>query len=703
MKPEQKKIWQVRVKKLALSYETGWEYLPESEEAGSVLTDIFLEMELENHRRLAKIWEKQEREFLQVVPPGEEEPRRLETALWVKAGEDGDRQWLNRDTRAYTVTEQGELIYFGTVSPLCLSAARLQWIIRRRGLSAWLCYQEGDGFPVSLSENDGRVLDHPVFRWYFPGLCDGHGSFLFSVEFQAAKDYQAAQGLEKGPGGSWSISDGRNNYPGVWQQEGGSFSLKGECPEFAGNLEGGDYELKLELPAGEALSAEWVRALTGEIVLREEAAELASELCLADTGPCGSDSVLPFGREPETGSCFYLACDRAAAGAGGKLVLQFAEEYETEEKGPEPEGKQEQYHKLYGKLYKKYPWLERTEPIRDWRAEETVWEYYDGKLWRLLPGSEDWNTGCHPREPGERQYSVAVPEDISPCSMEGEEHIYLRLRVSRARDAYAAFYRKQIPVLRAIRFRVEERRFLPKRRQIPDFHQAAEEKVCFGFDREVLPDHRWYTGRECLAFRPEQIRGPGELFGRRACWVEVPDPGEELAAFLPNYVTVRQEAEEGEGADPRQIPAQTRFCVETGKLGVLDALSVADARYDRAGAPIRDELKAAEHYFAHFGRLLTVLDLELMLEERYPFFKVKDCSFVPERRELAVKLEMLPYKEAEAFAREEGRLQEVSEWLGSVLQKAGPLWLQGAGVNCSLCGEEDGGQPPERSGAGLRD
>ncbi len=684
MKPEQRKIWQIRVKKLALSYETGWEYLPESDEAGSVLTDIFLEMELENHRRFEKIWEKQEREFLQIVSERKEEPRRLETALWVKAGENGDRQWLNRDTRVYTVTGQGELIYFRTVSPLCLSAARLRWVIRRRGLSAWLCYQEGDTFPVSLSESDGRELAHPVFRWHFPGLCDGHGSFCFSV------DLKEAPVMEQKPGGSWSISDGRNSYPAVWQQESGSFSLKGECPEFAGNLEGVSYELKLELPAGEVLTAEWLRALTGEIALREEAAEIDPELCLAaDTGPCGSDRVLPFGREPEAAACFYLACDRAAAGAARELMLLFTEEYETEEKGPE--GKQEQSRKINGKLFKKYPWLERTEPIQDWQAEETVWEYYDGKLWRSLPDSEEWNTGCHPEEPGERQYSIPIPEDISPCSIEGEEHIYLRLRVSRARGAYAAFYRKRIPVLRAVRFRGGERRYLPESRETADFDETAEGKVYFGFDRDVLPDNCWYTGRECLTFGPEQIRGTGELFGRRACWVEVPDPGVELAAFMPNYVTVRQEAGEGKGSAPGQIPEQTRFCVETGRLGVLDALSVTDARYDRAGAPIRDKVKAAEHYFAHFGRLLTVMDLELMLGERYPFFKVKGCSFSPEGRELEVRLEMLADKEADALPQEEGRLREVSGWLESMLQDSGALWLQGAGVNCILSAEEDGG------------
>ena len=147
-------------------------------------------------------------------------------------------------------------------------------------------------------------------------------------------------------------------------------------------------------------------------------------------------------------------------------------------------------------------------------------------LKQFHPSALSWNTGCHPEEPGERQYSIPIPEDISPCSteklsrppdllrpeskalparipaiireyipvserqysipipedispcsIEGEEHIYLRLRVSRARGAYAAFYRKRIPVLRAVRFRGGERRYLPESRETADFDETPRPVV----------------------------------------------------------------------------------------------------------------------------------------------------------------------------------------------------------------------------------
>lgn len=673
MRADLRKNLQIRVKKLALSYKTGWEYLPESEEAGSVLTDIFLDMELENRKRFERIWEKQEQAFLNIVPRREEEPRRLETALSVKTTDEGDGQWLAADTRVYTVTEQGSLLSFRTVAPLRLAAARLRWVIRRRGLWAWLCYREGDAFPISLSASADRALVRPVFRWRFRRLCDGHHSFSFSVEFREVVD------LSAGLPGSWTISDGREIYPAAWQQSAAGVLLKGESPGFAKNLEEKVYELRLELSDEETLLPGWLKALTGGFSLKEEAATLEPELCLTDIGQGGIDRVLPFGSEPAAASCFYLACDRAAAGASGELTLQFTEEYETEERSPEPEAKE------YGKLYRKYPWLQRTEPVQDWRAEETLWEYFNGRLWCALPGSGDWNTGCRPEEPGERLHRFFIPQDISPCSMEGEEHIYLRLRIDRARGAYASYYRKRIPVLKTIRFHVGERCFEPESWDVPDVREAAEEKVYFGFDRDVVPDNCWFTGKGCRRFEPEQIKGQGERFGRKACWVEVSEEGEELAAFLPNYVVVRQEAGENEGTEPREIPEKTVFYVETGKTGVVDAVSVSDARYDKAGAPVREEKAAAENYFSHFGRLLTVMDMELLMQERYPFFRVEACSFHPERGELEVKLEALPQAEGEEAA--EGRLPEVSEWLCGAVRQMGALWLQEAKVNCILCEE----------------
>lgn len=166
--------------------------------------------------------------------------------------------------------------------------------------------------------------------------------------------------------------------------------------------------------------------------------------------------------------------------------------------------------------------------------------------------------------------------------------------------------------------------------------------------------------------------------------MEIPVEGEELEDFLPNYVAVRQEVEEMKEAEPGQFPKKTAFYVETGKIGVLDAVSVSDAQYDRAGAPVQDEKEAAEHYFSHFGRMLTITDLELLLRERYPFFAVEDWAFCPKRGELEVKLTVLPQAEEGV----DGRLEEVNVWLSGTVRRQGALWLQKAKVRCILSEEK---------------
>lgn len=706
-----RKRWQNRVKKLALAYETGWEYLPESREPGSALTDIFLDMELANMERIEKLWQKQQREFLTVAPEMKELPRRLETALSVKAGEECDGRWLAAGTRVYTVTDQGMLLDLRTVYLLRLTAARLRRIIRRRGLFAWLCYQEGDSFPVSLAVSPDKMLEHPVFCWRFKGLCDGRSSFSFEVEFLKSRLPETALA------GNWTLSDGRKSYPAVWQQSSKGGTLTGECPEYAGNLEGKTYELKLEFHAEETLPGEWPGALAGGLVLREAAADASPEICLTGSGSMSSQRILPFGNAPEEAACLYLACDRAAAGAPDELALQFEEKYETEEKSPEPEP--EEFRKLYGK----YPWLRRRERMQEWRAEETRWEYFDGKLWRTLPGSEGWNTGCRWEDPGERRYCFCVPGDMRPCSVEGEEHIYLRLRVIYAAGAYAPYYRKQIPVLENICFRTKERVLTPEEQDTPDIGRAGEDKLYLGFDREIREDNCWYTGKEPFRFEPNQIKGLGERFGEEACWAEISTGEDELAAFLPNYVPVLQDGaggkEEPGNEDPEQFPGGAAFYVDTGEMGVLDAVSVADARYDRAGAPVRDEAAAAEHYFSHFGRMLTIRDLDLLMGERYPFLKAEECSFDPDGNRLEIRLEVISREENTKNGRsaedgrsvgirtgdgvlaekqaEDGRaagvrigaggpgeivLEEVDVWLTEAIRRMGPLWLQGTEIKC---------------------
>ena len=234
---------QTMIKKLALAYRTGWEYIPEGEEAGSVLTDIFLDMAEGNRRRYEHIWRKQELVFQKVIPEQGYHAGKLSGELAVKASGEEHGKWLEEGSEVYMLQEQGMPVRFQTVGSLQLTSAKLRYAVYCKGLCAWLTY-DSDGeeqSSLALFRQGGKELSRPVFRWYFRALCDGMEDFSFGVEFRRAAR----------PGtllpGRWTVSDGKTIYPADWCQTASGFRLEGSTPEFAKNLRGEMYELRLEL------------------------------------------------------------------------------------------------------------------------------------------------------------------------------------------------------------------------------------------------------------------------------------------------------------------------------------------------------------------------------------------------------------------------------------------------------------------------
>ena len=674
---------QSKVKKLALAYQTGWEYMPGDEEPGSVVTDIFLDMAEDNRQRYSRIWQKQEQVFQGAVPESEKSAGEFAGELAVKVSPEEHGKWLEKGSQAYMETGQGAQICVRTVSPLQLTSAKLQYAIYRKGLCAWLAWEAGQGQDsLALFRQSGKELAHPLFRWYFRGLFDGRADFCFEVKFHR-------KALPAGAlGGKWTVSDGEAVFPAAWKQTEQGYFLEGRTPGFAGNLEGQTYEVRLAVPSEEALSEEWAETLCGGYGLRVGAEEREPGLCITDTAVEGAGQILPFGVSLEEACCCYLSCDRIMAGAEGEILLRFREIFLREERLPEPHSRE------YEKLYKKYPWLGQSETVREWQAEDTFWEYFDGNRWRILPGSDGWKTGCPGRGQGERSFSWRRPRDMKPCVVEGEEHFYIRLRLARVQNAYALYYRKSIPVLEGIRFWAKERLALPERQKIPRPGEMKGESMFLGFDREVTPDNRWYTGAGSRSFTREEIRGTGVRFGREAFWVEpAGKEPENLACFCPNYVPLRMAPEEGvPGHAEWQIRKGDIFHLEPANMGVLEAECLSDICCAGAGVPVVSARQAAEHRFAHFGRMLTLWDMELMLQERYPLLRVRACVFRREAGRLEVELACLDGLNdsvREQWEREyrdnwHVRLTEIRDWLEETLSRSGPVWLQKCSVRCSF-------------------
>lgn len=667
---------ETRIKKLALAYHTGWEYAPGSREAGSVLTDLFVDMMRDNQERYKNIWEKHRQEFLAVIPPQECKEHRLKTGLAVRVSGESHGGRLARKSRVYLAPEEGSPMYFAAQEQIQLTAARLVCAIYQKGLCAWQTYRGSrdgtqDAFGIPLFQAVGTQLCHPVFCWYFQDLCCSKASVRFRVEFDKQPDSESFWEDRILPG-SWTISDGTNAYPLEWLQSKDGCVIQGDTPAFAGNLEEIRYELCLEIPGEEELSSVWLEILCGEISFIEEDACREPELCLTAAGACDGKRLLPFTDEPDTAACCYLACDAAGALKGMEAAFRFTEKYQTEENPPPPVPRE------YRKLYKKYPWLKVSSlNMQEWRVRETMWEYFDGSLWRELPGSREWKIGCRLGESAERLFRWKVPKDIRPCSVEGEEHIYIRLRPVRVDNAYAACYRKEIPVLENFCLEISERRIQPTERKLPDVSEAEQSRMYLGFDREITCDNRWYADSKCVAFSAGQIKGRAERFGREAFWVELEcrEPI-VLSCLYANYVEILELSEEGEPRDfDVKLPMGTVFHVETDRFGVLDAVSV----YDGRGTVPWKERQWRRSFPAGFGRVVSVSDINVLVQNRYPPVKVFSCEYIEKDRELAVVLEHSADRRAL-----QKLLPEIGEWLEETLHQTGLLWLSDCRVACMI-------------------
>lgn len=674
-----------RVRKLALAYQTGWEYLPGDSEAGSVITDLFTEMMEVNQERWKRIWDKQEREFLQAVPICEEYGGRLKSALCIKAPEGADGELLSEGSRVYAAPEDGDLLWFTVSGALRLTAASLKYALCRTGLSVRLAW-DGEGM-IPLFASSGRVLEQPVFRWRFSNLCNGLESCAFWTE------------PEWSPVGDWSITDEKHLYPLEWEETPEGWAVHGITPEYAKNLQDTEYEIVLKLSCQE--TQEGFETFDRDLSLKEPALSLKPDICLTEDGAGDGSRILPFGFFPDAASCCYLACDEILARAQGEIRLEFTESFDMEEELPAE--KQE----TQGKLYKKYPWLRQETDPRDWKAQETVWEFFDGELWRALPeGGRE--TGCWKEEDqgGERSIRWKRPRDMGACCVDGHEHFYIRLRAVKVAGAYARYYRKYVPVLENIRFAKQECIWEQEGREGPDMSEAGQKKMYLGFDHAVTPDNRWYMeyqgekgqGRGELFFAEGQTAGWGRRFGMDAFWVELTP--EELRKALPadaesmrltaNYARILQtlSLSESDSGGERIKPAQgTAFYVETEKAGVLDAASVMDAYYDGAGAPCRTGIREAENFFARFGRLVTPMDIKTLFQDRYPSMQVISCDFEESTRELVVKTTA-----GDGFAgdrTDDVRLWEIKGWLEEEIRRTGSIWLENCQVRIEfVCQEE---------------
>ncbi len=413
------------------SYLPQWRYDPESGEVESAVLLAAAEMIEESRTRLARLPQKHELAFLRgwELKPLDADPMHAYVSLtapeggFVGAGKelymsgDGARLWRTaEDTQAEParLTDQF-LTGGGKVIPLPAPTPEQ---------------------PARLFDLQPEGLPGPEVRFSHPdALSSRHGCQADLTLPQASPRLLA---LLCGDSVSWSLVCACGDVIPLSGPERDGENLRFSLPAALDAL-----ALHANLPAA-SLPAEAV----GSVFIHTQRRELPPDLAWDGDGPCIGARWLPFGEAPETWRTCCLSCQDALTLRGAQIAVRFTLSI-RERTDLLPGMEQEpEYHPIMRRLPPAPP------PVRDVWAEQVLWEYWNGRVWLPIPGTEAY-TGCFSAQ--ERGAALVEaqfrwPEDAAPCEEGGQNALWLRWRIGRVENGGWLPRRCHAPEITDLRF-----------------------------------------------------------------------------------------------------------------------------------------------------------------------------------------------------------------------------------------------------------
>lgn len=499
------------------SYLPQWRHAPESGEPESAALLAAVELIKESRTRLARLPQKHELEFLrgwELEPLGadpmyvcaslaspEGGPVRRGMELYMSG--DGTRIWRTAEDTQAEPAQLAEqfLTGGGKVIPLPLP---------------------GPGRPARLFDLQPEGLPGPEAQFSHPdAFSSQHGC---QVQLAMPRASQQLLTLFSGDTVRWSLVCAL----------GGAMSLSAPA------LEG--HSLVFQLPA--ALDALALRASLspihlpaepiGPVTVRVERRELPLDLAWDGEGPCVGENWLPFGEVPEAWRTCCLSCPDALSLRGARLTVRFVLSVQEREELLPGMDQEPEYRPIMRRLPTPPP------PIRDVWASHVLWEYWNGRIWSPIPGTEQYTGSFASQGPGAVQAEAQFlwPEDAAPCEVGGQTCLWLRWRIGRAENSGWLPRRCHAPEITALRISAlledvpvsisahgsSEDVFLPVAdSRAPLFSPVTPEGDCWwlGFDRPP-------SGMLLRLYLALQNRAPG---GTLSAW-EGADGGRERPLTL---------------------------------------------------------------------------------------------------------------------------------------------------------------------------
>ena len=519
------------------SYLPDWQFRRGGPEVESALLTVLGEMLEDSRERLDRLPDKHWAEFLSAWDhgPGASEPMYAYAAL----------------TAPHSV-----LIPKGSSFYRSGDGTRL-W---RTLQDAWAepCRPTAQVFSDSRS---GKLLSLPapardapvrLFDFRGPGMQAREVRFRHPSAFASGSGCDLTLRLEGGTDELLRFLSGREDVEWQLESEGAEQPL--DTPVLA------ERELRFRLPPHKQAASLLVRVGDGRIpppgpvrrALVETRRDWGGPVCvMLEGGPCQDAVWRPFGSRLMQWSACYLSCPDALCLPGAEVTIAWRQSFLLwDERLPDMEQEPE-YRPIMRRLPRQPP------PARDVRADSVLWEYWDGAVWRAIPGTDGCvrlfsDPGGQARSEKQMQATFRWPADAARCEVQGVEDFWLRWRLRSCEGAGwlpACYHAPQVSQLRISAC-------LPPA-------EAEMERRC-GLHGEFTP----------LAGDPEHILFPS-ITGKQDSWwlgFDLPPGGESTGLYLdlrgrvPGGRLSAWEAEPGGGERPLTLSDQTGGLAHSGPL-----------------------------------------------------------------------------------------------------------------------------------------
>ena len=457
-----------RVEELAASYTPEWRFDRRDPDVGSTLALIFADQMAGNIRRMNQLPEKYHTEFVNLLGLNLKSayPASGIAVVELMRGTVPGVE-LPRGTRLMTEGEDGTPILFETMGDVYLTNARLTDILSISGTKGRILPLLGgpkapDFVPEDPREAVTRERDEEhedrsgpfeLFDYEQPGI-ERNALLLYHRSVFSARPGVPIQIRVTSPEGRsmareladperwrWSFRTEKGLEPfAEVREDNGVILLRREEESLPVKLEGEEYHLVCVEAVDGVRTA--VEAADIRLASRKEAA--APQLFLHNGEELNAGECMPLGETADLFDECYICDDQVFSQQDALITVSF--ELSCRKKMLQLTA-QQQNEEL--KIIKRKPTAIHYQTAYT-APERVAVEYFDGRLWRRLPGAQDWETLFDGTHSGQVSLRFHAPADWAGVPINGYEGRCLRLRVTQADNCYLLPCEHTMPVLRNV-------------------------------------------------------------------------------------------------------------------------------------------------------------------------------------------------------------------------------------------------------------